>query len=725
MGAPTGAVDGVSAVVGALVVWAVAAKVLSHGLPAGIVVSGLVFGSLYGLIAIGLVLIYRANRVVNFAQAQFGSVAAVVAIELVIRFHVPYFLALVVSFAIALATGAIVNALVIYRFRKASRLILSVVTIGLAQILAGLSLIIPILLNRKSLGSNHFTTPWEAKFRIWPVVFNGNYVLAILVVIGAMIAMAAFFRFSDYGVAIRAAAENGDRANLLGIPVPRLNTIVWSLAALLSAIAVILRVPIVGFGSLQDVSGGGNALLLRTLAAAVIGRMESIPRTAIAAIAIGVFDSAAIWTTHNTVIVDAMMVVVILVALLVQRDFFARAGETGISTFRAIREIRPVPEELARLPEVLVTKWVLGAAGLAFLATVPLWMRPSKQLLAGLIAVYAIVAISMVVLTGWAGHISLGQFALVGFGGSTTALLYQRHHWDYVWAVVAGVIVASVVALLIGLPALRIKGPFLAVTTLAFAVTSSTFFLEDRYFPWFVQDHMDRPVFFNRLALNTDTRIYYFCLLALGVAMLSARSLRRSRTGRALIAIRDNESAAQTFMLNATRMKLTAFVLSGAMAGFAGAIYVTHQKGIYTASFNADASIELFSMVVIGGLGSLPGAVLGASYIGIVNFLLPAGYRLLATGVGILALLLFFPEGLGGLVYGVRDTLLRKVAERRRIVVPSLVADLRVADSSEADAIIDASLDAFEHGDPDNAYVAEHSTPPPDDAVPERVGARR
>src|SRR5439155_13827188 len=120
-----------------------------------------------------------------------------------------------------------------------------------------------------------------------------------------MVALILFLRFSDYGVVIRASSENADRAMLLGVPVPRLSTIVWALAAVLSAVAVLLRVPILGFTSFISVSGGGTSLLLRTLAAAVIGRMENLPRTVIAALAIGVFENAAIWQVPRTTIVDA------------------------------------------------------------------------------------------------------------------------------------------------------------------------------------------------------------------------------------------------------------------------------------------------------------------------------------------------------------------------------------------------------------------------------------
>jgi branched-chain amino acid transport system permease protein len=316
----------------------------------------------------------------------------------------------------------------------------------------------------------------------------------------------------------------------------------------------------------------------------------------------------------------------------------------------------------------------------------PLRANPSQDEAAALVLIYAIVAISLLVLTGWAGHISLGQFALVGFGGATTAVLYGRHGWDIFPAMLAGTVVAALVALVIGLPALRIRGPFLAVTTLAFAVTSATYFLAGRYFPWFIQSHIDRPALLGRLPLEKEWQMYLLCLAGLVVVILGVRGLRRSFTGRALIAVRDNETAAEAATLPSTRLKLIAFVISGAIAGFAGALYVLHQRGLNTDSFNADVSIRLFSMVVIGGLGSLPGAVLGAVYVRGVEFFLPPAYALLASGAGILLLLLFLPEGLGGLVYAVRDAYLRRVARRRQLLVPSLVADRRIEEAEEARA---------------------------------------
>lgn len=669
----------------AIATYFLADAILPKGLPIGILVLGVVFGSFYALTAMGLVLIYRANRVVNFAQADIGAVAGVLAIEFNLH-GVNYFVSIILGLVIAAFVGALVNVAVIRRFRQAPRLIVAVATIGIAQILSGIALIIPFLWP----ASGTFTTPFDVSFRINPAVFSGNHLVAMIAVPLVMLAVIGFLRFSDYGVVIRAAAENGDRASLLGIPVPRLSTIVWAIAGLLSATAVILRVPILGFTSFVSVSGAGNALLLRTLAAAVIGRMDNLPRTVAAAVAIGIFESAAIWQVPRTTVVDALLVVVILVALFAQRGFFSRAAETGISTWKAIKEVRPIPAELARLPEVRWTFNALRMLLLAFVLSYPLFAGPTSEAAMSLVFVYSMVAVSLLILTGWAGHISLGQFALVGFGAATTSVLYGRHGWDITLAIVAGTIVAALVALIIGLPALRIRGPFLAVTTLAFAVTSSTFFLEDRYLPWFVESSISRPVLWNRLPLEFNWQMYYFAFACLLLVIVAARNLRRSHTGRVLIAVRDNEVQAEANTMNTTKLKLTAFVISGAIAGFAGGVYVLTQNGLNTDSFDAAVSIKLFSMVVIGGLGSLPGAVMGAVYVRSAEFFLPPAYSLLASGFGILLLLIFLPEGLGGLMYRIRDMFLRKVADRRGILVPSLLADKRQVE--DAPVVIDTAL---------------------------------
>jgi branched-chain amino acid transport system permease protein len=667
------------AVAAALATWALLAAVLPHGAPAGIMLAGAVFGAINALVAVSIVLVYRANRVVNFAAAEFGSVAAVIAIELHIVEHVNYFLAVLTGLFAAAVMGAAVELAILRRFAKAPRLIVAVVTIGLAQVLNGLSVLVPLGWNGAN-NSGSFTTPWSARFQVYPVVFNGNYLLAIVVVPVVLGALAWFLRYTHYGVAIRAAAENGDRARLLGVPVRRLSTLIWTVTGVMSALAVLLRVPIIGFSSFDSVSSGGLPLLLQTLTAAVVGSMASLPVTVVAAVGIGIADQLSAWTFRDATYVDAALLVVVLVVLLAKRGAFTRAAETGIATWQAVRPVRPVPPELADLKPVRLANAGLVALVVATTLALPQFLAPARTQLLTLIVIYAIVACSLVVLTGWAGHISLGQVAFMGFGGATTSVLITRHGVDMFVALAAGMLVAGAAAFIIGLPALRISGPFLAVTTLAFAVTSASYFLVPQHFPWFAPtEPLPSLSLFGRIRLATDKQMYYFCLVALAVVITSVRTLRNTHAGRALIAGKENRLAAQAFAIDTTRTNLAAFTTSGMIAGLAGGLFVIQQQGFHAGAFSAEQGLQFFTMVVIGGLGSLLGAVLGAVYVYGVQYLLPPGWSVFATGAGIVALLMFLPGGLGEIAYRIRDSVLRRIAMRRGLLVPSLIADAAAA----------------------------------------------
>jgi branched-chain amino acid transport system permease protein len=676
---------------GALVAWFLCASLLPHGAPAGIILAGSVFGAINSLVAISIVLVYRANRVVNFAAAEFGAVAAVLAIELHIQLQLNYFVSILAGLVASAALGGVIEITILRRFGNAPRLIVAVVTIGLAQILNGLSIVIPTAWSN---GNNQgtFTTPFTTQFTISPVVFNGNYLLAIILVPIVLGLLVWFLRYTNYGVAIRAAADNGDRAKLLGVPVQRLSTIVWTITGVLSALAVLLRVPILGFGSFTSVSSGGLDLLLQTLTAAVIASMTSLPVAVAAAIGLGIAEQLGAWTFQNSTFVDAALLAIILVVLVFKRDRLTRAAETGIATWQNIRQVRDIPPEMVDLPEVAVGRRVLqlGLLGLALL--LPFLIPPARTQLASLVLIYGIVAASLVVLTGWAGHISLGQVAFMGFGGATTGILITRHGLDLFVALAIGALVAGVIAVIIGIPALRISGPFLAVVTLAFAVTSANYFLIPRYFPWFdPTDAINRPALFGKISIFSDRQMYFVCLVALVVVLAAVRGLRNSHAGRAMIAGKENRLAAQSFAIDTTRVNLVAFAVSGTIAGLAGGLFVIHQQAYNFGSFNAEEGLQFFTMVVIGGLGSIPGAVLGAVYVYGAKYLLPPGWDVFATGLGIVFLLMFLPGGLGELVFRCRDAALRWIAVRRGLLVPSLLADAQGA--GQQDGTPDVSLE--------------------------------
>ena len=648
--------------------------------PVGTIIYGGVIGALYGLIAIGLILVYRANRVVNFAQAGLGAVPAVVALLLITNHGWPYFAVLPVLVVGALLLGAVVEVVIIRRFATAPRLILAVVTIGVGQLLAYLEFQTPTWMAGQTLPPNQYPTPFSnIRFDIAGTAFRGDHVAAVAVVVMCVVGLGLFFRFTRVGIAVRASAENAERALLLGVPVRRLSTLVWMIAALLSAIGIFMRAPIVGLPMGTIV---GPSILLYALAAAVIAGMEKLPTAFFAGVFMGAIDISVFYSTRDAVLSDAVMLPVILVALLVQRGGLSRAYDSGVATWRTVKEFRPIPNELRGVREVVVARMVLFALVVALAIGLPFLVGPGYRNDASLMLIYAMVGVSLVILTGWAGQISLGQFAFVGVGAAVAGGLAANHSWDFFVTLLVGGLAGAVMAVLIGLPAVRLQGLFLAVTTLAFAAATRSFFLNRRFFDWLLpkpQNRVHRPDLYGRVDTDDNLVFYYLCLVFLTLAILSARQLRNSRSGRVLISARDNSRAAQSFGVNLARTRLAAFAISGFMAAVAGGLLSYQQGAVDSGTFPMIESLKVFTMTVVGGLTSVAGGVAGAVYvIGIRRFPLFEGIRLfelLATGVGLVVLLMFLPGGLAEAAYRVRDQYLRWVAKRHDIHVPSLVAD--------------------------------------------------
>jgi ABC-type branched-subunit amino acid transport system ATPase component/ABC-type branched-subunit amino acid transport system permease subunit len=646
----------------------IAGALLPQGLPFGVVLYGLILGGLSSLTAMGLVIVYRSARIINFAQAEIGGLAASVAVVMVIGWHLPYFLAVPVGMLFAFGTGALVDLTVVRTLFRAPRLILTVATIGLAQVLGAAELYLPHLFGHVR-PLTTFTTPFKSHFRVGPMVFDGNDVVAMIVIPLVLIGLAAFFTRSGYGIAIRGAADSNDRAILLGIPVRRLSTVTWVLAAGLSGLGAILTSPILGpqLGVL-----GGPEILLAPLAAAVIARLESLTVAFAASLAIGVFQQAVFWSYSRSTTVDVGLFGVILAAMLLQRRRVTRTDDSGLGGYVAQYETRPIPTAMRNLPEVRYFKAAVAIAIGLIVVLLPLGLSQSKQTLMAYMAIFGILAASLVLLTGWSGQISLGQFAFAGVGAGTTASLFVNAHTDLMIALAMAAVSGALAALVIGIPALRLSGPFLAVTTLAFAVPVSDWLLNSGYFPGFAPSQLTRPFLFRRFDLNSAATFYYFCLILLVASVAVVRNYRRGRPGRAAIAVRDNARGAQSFGVDPLRSRLVAFALSGALAGVAGGLYAIGLRGIPFSGYNPETSVQIFTMVVVGGMGSLSGGLLGAVYVQGAQWFLSGSLQLLATGGGILMVVQLFPGGLGELVYRIRDFALRRIANARGMSVPSL-----------------------------------------------------
>jgi ABC-type branched-subunit amino acid transport system permease subunit len=653
--------------------------------PAGVLLKGVVIGGLYALIALGLALVYRANRIINFAQGDLGAGPAALAVLLIVSVGVPYVVAMAAGVAAGVALGVLVEFLVIRRFARAPRLILTVVTIGLSGLLGAIEISLPTVFNVK-IPPQQFKSPFNFAFKFHQVVFQGNDVLAMAAVPVAIAGLAWFLNRTHMGVAVRACAESADRASLLGVPVKRVNTVVWAVAALLATVALILRAGVVG---LPIGSALGLPILLPTLAAAAIGRMERMPTVVLAAVLFGVVEQAVVWHTGNGDIVDLVSFVIIVAALLLQRAGLAtRAEQATLSAWAALSEVRPVPPELARLPEVVWTRRALLALIGIGAVVMPFVIGESKLHLGMTLIVFMIVGLSLLVLTGWAGQISLGQFAFVGVGSATGAWMSLHWHIDIVLELVLAGLIGATVAVVIGIPALRIRGLFLAVATLGFSQAAGSYFLKYTHFSWIpTQDQaVGRLAVFGRVQIDSEQRFYFFCLAVLLVCIAAVRGLHRSRIRRVLVALRENERGVQAFGVNVVRAKLTAFAFSGFFAAVGGVLLVHLQQALYPGGISPLESLAAFEMVVIGGLGSMTGVFIGALYYEGLHWMQPwvpksvqGILQVLGSGVGLIVVLAVLPGGIGSLLFRARDRLLRRLARQKGIVVPSLVADTRQA----------------------------------------------
>jgi ABC-type branched-subunit amino acid transport system ATPase component/ABC-type branched-subunit amino acid transport system permease subunit len=656
--------------------WLVDDKAMSFGQ----MLTGAVYGSATGMLALGLILTYRSDRIINFAYGSMGGVSATLSALLFQFHHWNWLLAIIVGLASGIVLGALVEFTVIRRFTRASRLILTVATIGLAQILGGLQVLMPKWLGGFSLLGGLTNSLSAHTATIGTGLFNLNDLVVVLALPVVIIGLGWFLLRTDTGIAVRAIADNRDRAMLLGIPVRRLSLIVWMLAGLLAAVAVILPTP---NGGLTIDAGAGPTLLLPALAAAVIAGMESLPVAVAAGIGLGVMDYLIRWNTSKQSVSTVGFFVIILVALLMNRKRIS-ARDGADETSLAGGGLREIPEILRRLPEVRAFRVGGPMAVLAAAILIPLACSQSTINLFSITLIYGMVAVSLVVLTGWAGQVSLGQYAFVGLGACVVGDLMNHYNIDFFVCLVAGGLAGALLAVVVGLPALRIRGFYLAVTTMALAVTMDGFFLNPTNFNSLIPATITRPILWKRFNLLNERDLFYLCLGMLVLFILVVLGMRRARAGRAVIATRDNERAAAAMAVPTTRMKLLGFVLSGAIAGVAGGLHGTLLQAVGYHTYQPSESFLVFSMLIIGGADSISGALLGVVLIEWLVHTFPT-YALVITGAGLLWILLILPGGLITAVYALRDRLLNVVARRRGIdLIQSAAGSVGVTPEVEA-----------------------------------------
>jgi ABC-type branched-subunit amino acid transport system permease subunit len=434
------------------------------------------------------------------------------------------------------------------------------------------------------------------------------------------------------------------------------------LAAMLSAVTALLLAPGKGLTVTESL---GPDLLMRALAAAVLARMTSLPKAFAAGIALGVIEKVGLWN-WSVGQVELILFVVILGAMLLQARGGTRSDEASSWSFGQL--VRPVPRALQGLRIVRSMNWTMAIVLSAIAAALPLFLSNSQTFLLTTVVAFAIVGLSVTVLTGYGGQISLGQIAFFGIGAATSYQLTFELYVPFWLSLLLSGLAGALASMVVGIPALRIRGLFLAITTLGFALVSQKWLLAQT---WMSGSGViaTRP-YIGPLDFAGQKAYYELALGGLLFAAWITRNVLRSGVGRNLLAVRDNEGHGAAFTVPVMRTKLYAFGISGFLAAFGGAIYGHGIERFQVNNFPVADSLRVVSMTIVGGLGSIPGTILGAFFVIGVDRLIDVGYlRLLTTSIGLLALLLYLPGGFGQVLYATRDRLLTWVAKRQGISV--------------------------------------------------------
>ncbi|HWC33597.1 MAG TPA: ATP-binding cassette domain-containing protein [Mycobacteriales bacterium] len=687
--------------VAAAAIVALAAFIAAHagyGTPLPYVILGAIQGMTYGLLAVGLVLIYRTNRIINFAHGQIGAFGSALFGLGTVSWGVPYWVAFPLALMLAAGTGAIAEAGVVRRLRNAPRLMSIVATLGVGQFLVVFALVI----NSQATAGSLFPEPpglptfTVGALRITPA-YTGMLVLCPL----AVVLVGCFLKFSRYGLAMRAAAANPEAARMAGVFAGRMSSLAWAIAGALSALTAILTAPTQGFLSGDSF---GPSLLLRAMTGAVVARMTSLPRALVAGIGLGVIEQVLLYHyPRSPGVIELTLFIVIVGGLLLQRQRTGRDDEKG--SWAAVQAWRPVPEQLRQIWLVRNLGLVTGVVALVGAGILPLLINNQHSVIVTEIIGYSIVGLSVGILTGMGGQLTLGQFA-VAAAGAIVSFKVSRASGDFALALLYAGLAAGAVSVLIGLPSLRIRGLMLTVTTLAFALAMPAWLLPQS---WVFGEGTDpgRPIVFGH-ALFTGRAYYPFAFAILLVAIVISRNVRRSGFGRLLVAIRDNEDNARAFTVRASLVKVQGYLIAGFVAGLGGAVYGHALASLGASDFDPQFSIDVVAMTVIGGVSILAGPIIGSLYvIGIPKFVPLDSAGLAATKLGALILILYLPGGIAQLLLPLRDRVVKWIGRRRGLDVDTLYDADAPAESEESSvtavprarpSVLDSNRQAPVHG---------------------------
>lgn len=665
-------------------------KLITYAIP------GIFTGAAYAIAASGLVLTYTTTRVFNIAHGAVGMVMAFVFWDFSQKHGLNVVLSLfLVLFVVAPLAGLFVHRVITRGLGEAPVSVSLVVTVGLFVGLIGLAQQIwPV----SQVSDVPYFVPGffpTKTYQVGGVFITAHQIITILASVVVAVGLYFLLTRTRIGTAMRASVDNPELLRLYGGNPERVAALAWMIGMSLAALAGILLVSVVGLEYFAL-----TLLVINAYAAAMVGRLKSLPLTFAGAMALGLLNSLAIgyiptdsFFSKIGPVIPALFLFAVIV-LLPQAQL--RIGQVkGIVS-------APVPT----LPRMLTS----GGVFLVFVLILVAGMSEANLLRVGTAATYAIVMLSLVLLTGYGGHVSLAQLTFAGVG----ALTYAKLDEPNLYGLIVSALVAVAVGALVALPVLRLTGLYLALSTLAFGVLMDKLvFQDERAFGFGGALTADRLSILGRSINSTSTYVFVMAVFLVAVA-IAILLLRRGVLGRLLIAMRDSPAACGTLGLDLRWFRVGLFGLSAGIAGLAGALYAGLRGTIGAADFQYFNSLPLLLLAVVFGVTSVTGATLG----GIGLMLLPVLQSDHPSIAGLMFAIIGFgavfagrdPNGLANLLFKVGRIGQTQIMTRVRANLPDLPGRRR---ASSGTRLSDDSFDepAVLEPQPANREVSAHVAP--------------
>jgi ABC-type branched-subunit amino acid transport system ATPase component/branched-subunit amino acid ABC-type transport system permease component len=552
---------------------------------------GVVTGGLYALLSLGLVVIFRGSGVLNLAQGAFAYFGATMFYTLNTDFKWPTAVAVVVAIVLGGVLGVITNQLVMRPLRKASNLTRLVATLGL---MIALENIIDWRLGENSYTVIGFLPTTPVHFFKNVTVGADRLILLGISVVLALVLHQVYTR-TRFGLVTSAVAANEQAAASLGWSPNRIASINWAIGGVLAATAGVLLAPLIGV-----TPNTMSLLIVPAVASALIGRFESFSLLFLVACVIGIAqDELSYYVPSVPGLSYALPFALLILVPFLSGDAIPRRGTP-----------------LVRFPRV-------GTGGFNWKASIPLavaaaavayLLSPTWQTAFSISCIGVVLGLSVVVITGFAGQLSVAQFSLAGIAAWVTGQAAAHIGLPFWAALIVGPLVGVVIGMLIAIPSLRIRDVGLAVATLGLAAVVENMLFDNTALTGGLAGalYVGHISFlgWNIYPVSYPWRYAIVCLAAAVLCGFVVATLRRSATGRRLLAVRSNERAAASLGIEVNGAKFYAFALAAGIAGLGGVLYAFLEPDIVYTSFTSLASIQLVLYAVLAGVGFATGGVL-------------------------------------------------------------------------------------------------------------------